>query len=116
VPFSLDGEGRVLASWMSRNQVYWTISTDGARSFGPRIPAPRVAGNPPGEGTANYPLVLANRAGEVLLVWKQGSGVNWASYDRNGRFTGRQGTAGEQAGGNKPAAFVGTDDRFHIVL
>jgi hypothetical protein len=110
VPFSLDGEGRVLASWMSRGRVYWAFSRDGGRSFGPRIPAPG------GSDQENYPTVLANGRGEVLLVWKEASQVRWATYDREGRFTGRSGTAGELPAHDKPTAFVARDGRFAIVM
>lgn len=110
VPFSLDGEGHVLASWMSRNKAYWSISDAGATRFGPRIGAPTQADK------AIHPLVVPNHRGQVLLVWKEGTRVQWAKYDRRGRFTGAHGTAGETDARSKPLAFVGKDDRFHIVL
>ena len=110
MPFSLDGEGRVLASWMSRGQVYWSISDAGATRFGPRVPVPG------GCEDGNFPTVLTNRSGEVLLVWKEGSRVNWASYDRSGRFTGERGTAGDSPGQDKPMAFVDSDERFRILF
>jgi hypothetical protein len=110
VPFSLDGEGRVLASWMSRDRVYWSISDRGATKFGHRIPAP-------GDGRNEAsPLVLANHRGDVLLVWRDGRRVNWARYDHRGRFTGERGTAGEIPEASKPMAFVGADERFRVVL
>jgi hypothetical protein len=110
VPFSLDGEGRVLASWMSRDRVYWSLSDRGASKFGPPIAAPDE-----GRKEAS-PLVIANRRGDVLLVWKEGRRVNWAGYDRRGRLTGERGTAGETSARDRPMAFVGKDERFHVIL
>jgi hypothetical protein len=112
-PFSFDARGRLLASWMSRGRVYWAAAPaadPAAARFGPRIPAPRAA------RAENYPLVLANRRGDVMLIWTEERRVRWARYTPDGRFTGRQGIAGDLRAPDKPTAFVGRDDRFHIVL
>jgi hypothetical protein len=110
VPFTLEEDGRVLASWMSRGRVFWALSDRGGSRFGPPVAAP------PGSGRENYPLALANRDGTVLLAWKDGPRLCWAIYEESGRFTGRSGVAGETTGADKPMAFVGRDGRFHLVL
>lgn|SRR5262245_41679813 len=110
VPFRVDGKGRVLISWMSEDRAYWSLSNAEGKRFAPRIPTPAAR-----EGEA-FPIALSNRKGEVLLVWKQNQQVHWAVYQQDGSFTGQQGQAGELPGRNKPAAFVGADDRFFVVF
>jgi hypothetical protein len=111
VPFRVDGKGRVLVGWMSRDRAYWSISDEAAGLFAPRTPAP-------GDGKADqaYPVAVANPKGEVLLAWKQGKEVRWAVYRGDGSFTGSQGKAGELPGRNKPTAFVGADGTFYVMF
>src|SRR5687767_13650272 len=111
VPFRVDGQGRVLVSWMSRHKAYWTLSGPGDERFGPAVPAP--AGAKPKQA---FPVALANRKGEVLLVWKEGTQVVWALYTADGKPTGTGGKAGSLPGPNKPTAFVGADDQFYVVF
>jgi hypothetical protein len=109
VPFRVDGKGRVLVSWMSRDKVYWSLSDEGGKRFAPRVAAP--AGGDQGSS-----LALMNRKGEVLLLWKEGPQVNWAVYTQEGELTSAKGTAGRLSGKNKPTAFVGTDGVFYLVF
>jgi hypothetical protein len=111
IPFRVDGKGRVLVSWMSRNKAYWSISDAGATRFAPPVATPDR-----GKQEEAFPAALANGKGEVLLVWLKGRQVAWAIYLMDGTFTGRRGIAGEQAGDSKPTAFVGADDTFYIVF
>ena len=111
VPFRVDGQGRVLISWMSRNKAYWSISDPGATRFAPRSSTPD-AGN---EAEA-YPLVLVHPRDEILLVWVQKKQVHWARYGLDGKFTGAQGQAGTLSSGGKPAGFVDTDGNFTLVF
>jgi hypothetical protein len=108
--FTVEDSGQVLISWMSRNRVYWSISSSDAMNFAPRVPTPQG-----GEGE-NHPVVLINHQREVLLVWREGAQVNWAKYTMDGKFTGNRGTAGRLNGHTKPEAFLGMDDKFYIVL
>jgi hypothetical protein len=110
VPFRVDGQGRVLISWMSRNQAYWSLSEAGAKRFRGRVPSPD---RKPDEA---FPVAVANQQGEVLLVWKQGKAVHWALYHADGRFTGQRGKAGELPGTNKPTAVIGADNVFYVVF
>jgi hypothetical protein len=109
VPFRVDGNGRVLASWMSRNKVYWSLSEEGGRPFGPRVRAPEG-------GDQSSSIALRNRKGDVLLVWKEGELVNWAIYTQDGKLASDKGNAGRLPGTNKPTAFVGPDGVFYIVF
>jgi hypothetical protein len=109
VPFRVDGQGRVLVSWMSRNRIYWSLSHDKGVHFSPRCAAPEG-----GDQTSS--IVLMNHKGEVLLVWKEDERVNWAIYTQDGKLTGEIGNAGRLPGGHKPTAFVAADDTFCIVF
>jgi len=109
VPFRVDGKGRVLASWMSRDKVYWSLSDVDEKRFATRVAAPDG-------GHQGSSMVLMNRKGEVLLVWKEAQHVHWAIYTQEGKPTGEKGTAGQLRGTHKPTAFVGADDEFYLVF
>src|ERR1700730_1333980 len=96
MPFRVDGKGQVLVSWMCRDKAYWSVSHKGATRFAPRV-------GTPGSGRQKEALTVAvsNRRGELLLVWLRGRQVAWALYGMDGKFTGKQGMAGEQASDNK---------------
>src|SRR5260370_33437753 len=110
IPFRVDGLGRVLVSWMSRDKAYWALSDEQGKSFGPAIPTPDR-----GTQDESFPIVLANRKGEVLLVWKQGKRIEWALYSLDGKFTGKRGQGEDLPLRNKPTAFVGLNDHFYVV-
>ena len=111
LPFRVDGQGRVLVSWMSRDRVFWAWSDEGTRRFGRKVATPDG-------GTAKqaYPVVLANARGEVLFMWKEGAQVTWAVYARDGKPTRLRGHAGRVPGGHKPTAVVNPDGSFAIVF
>ncbi len=108
-PVRLDGKGRVLYSWMSRGQVFWTLSEDG-KSFRDPIPTPEK-----GRGLQSFPTAVANARGEVLFVWAQEGEIRWAIYNADGRPTEQRGVAGKQAGDNKATAVAGPDGHFYVV-
>jgi hypothetical protein len=111
IPFRVNGKGQVLVSWMSRNKAYWSVSDEGATRFAPPVATPDG-----GKRREELSAAVANGKGEVLLVWLRGKEVAWAIYQMDGKFTGKQGVAGELPGDNKPTAFVGADDNFTIVF
>src|SRR5262245_53351265 len=111
VPFRVDGKGRVLVSWMSRHKAYWALSDDGGKHFGPPVATPEG-----GKQKEAFPVAVANRKGQVLLVWKDGAQVSWALYTQEGKAAGVRGRAGSLPGPNKPTAFVGADDQFYVVF
>jgi hypothetical protein len=109
VPFRVDGKGRVLVSWMSRDKVYWSLSEERGGRFAPRVPAPNG-------GNQGSSVALMNQRGEVMLVWKEGEQVKWAIYSQEDKHITDSATAGVLPGKNKPTAFLGPDDRFYIVF
>lgn len=109
-------DGRYLCAFMSRHRVYWSVWDRARGGFRLHVPTPD------GEEDEIYPTAVANRKGEVLLVWQVGpmstagtARVKWAVYSRDARFVLRQGTLGTSFSGTKATAFVGSDDRFRIV-
>ena len=105
----MDGKGRVLVSWMSRDKVYWSLSDEAGKRFAQRVAAPEG-------GEQGSSIAVMNRKGEVFLAWKEDQQVKWAVYTREGKLTGEKGTAGGLPGANKPTAFVGPDDIFCLVF
>ena len=105
----MDGKGRVLVSWMSRDKVYWSLSNEAGKRFAQRVAAPEG-------GEQGSSIVLVNRKGDVFLAWKEDQQVKWAIYTQEGELTSEQGTAGRSPGTNKPAAFVEPDDAFYLVF
>ncbi len=108
--------GRALCAFMSRNRVYWAVADLPNGAFQLHVPTPT------NEANEIYPSAVANRKGDVLLVWQVGpmatngtANVKWARYTKDGKFTGEAGTIGKSFAGTKATAFVGTDDMFYIV-
>jgi hypothetical protein len=113
---TLGHNSQVLCAFMSRKKVYWALADPGLSAFRLHV------GTPANETDEIYPSALANRKGEVLLVWQVGpmavSGtatVKWAVFTQDGTPTGDSGVVGKAFAGTKATAFVGTDDRFYIV-
>jgi hypothetical protein len=82
-----DNGQAVVGAWETGGQVYWTHLDGGSRQ--PIAPA--------GEGKGRkHPRIAMNRAGEVLLVWTEGTGwqkgggLAWQLYDRSGQPVGEQ--------------------------
>jgi hypothetical protein len=108
--------GQSLCAFMNRHRVYWAISDPGVTGYRLHV------GTPAGEADELYPSAVANRNGDVLFVWQvgpmavQGTAiVKWARYDKDGRFTGETGIAGQSFAGTKATAFVGEDDNFYVI-
>ena len=113
---TLAPNGQSLCAFTSRKKVYWAIADPGTTGYRLHV------GTPVGEDDEIYPTAVANRHGDVLLVWQVGpmavkgtATVKWARYDRNGHFTGEAGTVGKSFAGTKATAFVGIDDNFYLV-
>ena len=109
-------DGRLLCAFMSRHKTYWSMSDPQVGGFQGHVATP---GN---QNDEIYPTAVANRRGDVLFVWQVGpmatdrqATVKWAVYDREGKFSGQQGTVGVSTSGTKATAFVGTDGAFYIV-
>ena len=113
---TLDPAGRVLCAFMTGHKVYWAVADPKVSGFNLHVPTPA------NEKYEIYPTAVANRRGDVLLIWQVGpmsisdtATVKWARYTIDGKFTGQQGTVGKTTSGTKPTAFVGSNDRFFIV-
>ena len=109
-------EGQALCAFMSRQKIYWAVSDSGQGAFRRHVATP---GN---EEKEIYPTAIANRQGNVLLVWQVGrmavkgtATVKWARYSKDGKPTGETGVVGKSFAGTKATAFVGNDDNFYIV-
>ena len=109
-------DGQSLCAFMSRKKVYWAASDSGVSAFRLHVATPAR------EEDEIYPTAVANRRGDVLLVWQVGpmavkgtATVKWARYDKDGKPTGETGVIGKSFAGTKATAFVGTDDNFYIV-
>jgi hypothetical protein len=125
----LDGFAfRVLLSWMSDGKVYWSFyDYGGLEGIGPGTPlAPRIPA--PDGGAGNYPTIVTNSQGNILLVWTRDGKVQWATYEgvrrpgpvaaEHSKVTAKptliaRGTAG--AANGRPTAFVRPDGTFAIV-
>lgn len=113
---TLGQDGRAICAFMSRNRVYWALADSSLKSFRLHVATPA------NEKDEIYPSAIANRKGEVLLVWQVGpmsttgtARVKWAIYGNDGTFTGSQGAVGISSSGTKATAFVGSDDNFYVV-
>jgi hypothetical protein len=107
-----ENSNTVIGAWETGGQVYWARVD--------RAAAQPVAA--PGEGKGRkHPRVAVNRAGEVLLVWTEGTGwqkggsLAWQLYDRAGQPTGEN----KQLPGIPTWSFAAvtarTDDGFSIL-
>lgn len=78
----------VLRAWETKGQVYWQAARPLEAGYVPPVPAP-------GEGKGRkHPRLAANRNGDVLFVWTEGTGWQkgggfaWQLYDKDRRLTG----------------------------
>jgi hypothetical protein len=77
--------GRVLLSWETEKQVYFASVDISTRKIGEPVGAP-------GEGpNRKHPSIAANKGGDILLAWTEGTGwkkggaLAWQAYDRAGQ-------------------------------
>jgi hypothetical protein len=111
-----ENSNEVVAAWETGGQVYWSrVVASGPQSMKP-IQAP---GNTKGR---KHPRIAINDAGELLLVWAEGTGwqrggsLAWQLFDRAGEPTGERGVI--EAGiptWSFAAPAVNTDGSFSIV-
>jgi hypothetical protein len=107
--------GRVLAAWQTREEVYYATMALGE----PRMSLPVSA---PGEGkNRKYAFVTANARGDTILVWTEdtswgkGGTLAWQVYDKNGRPTGKTGTAPNVPAWSFGSAFVRRGGDFAVL-
>ena len=110
---ALGPENRMLMSWETEGQVFFTGAADG-KDF-EIIPAPGDT-----KHRRKNPTVVMNRLGEVLLAWGDGPGwrsggvLHWQVYDAMGKATDMNGLGEEMPEFSVPTA-VATEDGFVLV-
>lgn len=109
-------DGQWFCAFMSRKKMHWAVADSGGSAFRLHVPTPA------NEDNEVYPTAVANRRGDVLLVWQVGpmavkgnATVQWARFDKAGTPTGERGVVDKSFAGTKATAFVGTDDNLYVV-
>jgi hypothetical protein len=108
IPLTVDADGRVLVSWMSRGRGYWSRSDAGAKSFAPKHEVPAA------KGKVSYPLALPLADGRLFVLWQMGRAAQWGVVGADGRPTGPTGRAA-LPGLHKANAFRGGDGNVYVV-
>ena len=114
---TLAPDGALVCAFMSRNRVYWSSApSEAAGAFKLHVATPEP------DQDEIYPAAVANRKGEVLLLWQVGpmsttetALVKWAIYNADGTFGAQQGVLGKTTSGTKATAFVGRDGGFRVI-
>jgi hypothetical protein len=107
----------VLGAWETQTQVYFAPVSRGVDLAKAATVAPR-GDNP----KRKYPALARNGRGETLLAWVEGAGwqrggvLGWQIFDSAGRPTVACDVRQSVATWSFPAAFVGPDDSFTIVV
>ena len=115
--FAQSAGGVLLGAWETEKQVYFgRIDPTNGKVAAPPIGAPGVGQN------RKHPAVAANKQGETLLVWTEGTGwqrggaLAWQGFDASGRPTSE---SGRVAGGigvwSLATAVARSDGGFTIV-
>lgn len=106
--------GQVVSSWETRGQVYFSRINKKTARPGQPVSAP-------GKGDGRkHPIVAGNDAGEVLLVWTEGTGWNkggrlaWQLYSKDGKPADESGVAPGVPAWSFGAVFA-TKEGFTIV-
>lgn len=109
------GGERVLLSWETRKQVYFAPIDISNRKVGTAVGAP-------GEGAnRKHPSIAANKRGEILLAWTEGTGwkkggaLEWQVYDQAGRTLAAKGSTPAAIPAWGLAAAVRSKNGFAIV-
>ncbi|MGH9630039.1 MAG: hypothetical protein ACRD7E_17115 [Bryobacteraceae bacterium] len=104
----------VIGAWETGGQVYRARITGRMDEIQP-APAPGAAKG------RKHPRVAINEAGEVLIVWTEGTGWQrggsfaWQLYDRSGQPTAEKGIAAGIPTWSFAAPAANTDGSFSIV-
>jgi hypothetical protein len=113
--FCGDGHGGAIGAWEANGQIFFSKI--------PKNDAPLSAIAVPGRaGGRKHPALAANAAGQVLVVWTEGTGwqrggtIAWQIYDAAGKaLTDEAGRAAGLPAWGTPTAFARPDGSFVIV-
>jgi hypothetical protein len=97
-----DFPGGPAVAWMSQGDVYYRIGK-----------GPRLAPAAPKTVNRNYPLLLANKAGDRLLAWTEGMEIRWELTGADGKV--RSGVEKNLTHQSRPGGFTGTDGNFYLI-
>ena len=110
----LPSSSNTLAAWETGGEVYYVlVDSKTGKVSGPT--------SPPGRGPRKHPVVVANRAGQILLAWAEGTGwqkggsVHWQVFDQDGNPTRETGSAEGVPVWSLATAFAREDGGFVIV-
>lgn len=111
-----NGPSGTLAAWETQKQVYYAPIDPTTFEVAPRIAAPGKGPN------RKHPVVAANRRGDVLLAWSEGTGwgkggaVVWQVFDKDGSaLAGGAGRAEGLPAWSVVAVLARPDDTFAIL-
>ncbi|MEW6304333.1 MAG: hypothetical protein AB1705_12720 [Verrucomicrobiota bacterium] len=113
--FLSSAKADVLAAWETNGQVFYSRINPATLKLGPPI-APGGGGE-----KRKHPVVVANRKGEVLMAWAEGTGwqkggaLAWQVFDASGRPTEEKGRADGVPVFSLETAYVDANDRFVII-
>jgi hypothetical protein len=112
--FAEGGPG-VLATWETREQVYYAGIDTASGKRSATVAAPGTARG------RKHPVVAANSRGQTILVWTEGMGWNrggsvaWQVFDKEGKPTGEKGRSDGVPTWSLVAVFARPDGGFTIV-
>jgi hypothetical protein len=110
------GNGGILAAWETDRQIYLAMAAPQTLKMTTPIAMPDQS------KSRKHPAIAVNAAGQVLVVWAEGTGwskggsVAWQVFEKDGQAI--EATAGHADGlpvWGSPAAFAGTDGSFVVV-
>ena len=89
-------------AWMSQGEVYFRLGN-----------APRQAAPGTRAGNRNFPLLLANAAGDRLLAWTEGGELRWSVIEPGGKMS--DGVEKHLTRDSRPGGFAGRDGNFYLL-
>jgi hypothetical protein len=104
-----------LAAWETGEKIYFA-------TVNPKTLEVSEPVSPPGTAVRKHPVAIANRAGQTLLVWTEGTGwakggaVGWQLYDANGEPTSQKGRAEGLPTWSLATAYSKPDGNFVIIF
>ncbi|HEY6168377.1 MAG TPA: hypothetical protein VI454_10080, partial [Verrucomicrobiae bacterium] len=107
-------ESALLAAWETAGQVYGALMEPAGASVQKRLA-------PGGAGKRKHPVIVANKRGEVLMAWADGTGWNkggsvaWQVFDVEGKPTSEKGMRNGVPVWSLATAYAKPDGSFVVV-